>query len=80
MKNKIIYGGKPAFTEKDKDSFSRGQYECKAVMTDRKGNPVAVSQSKDPAFSIWKVEYDCSCVVFATYDEAMAFCKGRFTK
>ena len=80
MKNKIFYGGKPAFTEGDKDSFTRGKYECKAVMTDRKGNPVAISQSKDSDFPIWKVEYGCSCVVFATYDEAMAFCKGRFTK
>lgn len=80
MKNKIFYGSKPVFTDRDKNSFSRGKYECKALMTDRSGNPVAISQSKDPSFPIWKVEYGCSCVVFSTYDEAMAFCKGRFTK
>ena len=80
MKNKIFYGSKPVFTDRDKDSFSRGKYECKALMTDGKGNPVAISQSKDPAFPIWKVEYGSSCLVFATYDEAMAFCKGRFTR
>lgn len=80
MKNKIFYGSKPVFTDRDKDSFSRGKYECKALMTDRKGNPVAISQSKDPDFPVWKVEYGSSCLVFATYDEAMAFCKGRFTR
>jgi len=49
-------------------------------MTDRKGNPVAISQSKDPDYPVWKVEYGSSCLVFATYDEAIAFCKGRFTR
>lgn len=80
MNHKFYYGIKPELTDTDMENFSRGSYECKALMKTRKGHPVAISQNTDPDFPVWKVEYDCSCVVFATYDEAMAFCKGRFSK
>ena len=80
MKYKFYYGSKPTFSDSDKENFSHGNYECIALMKDRKGTPVAISKSKDKRFPIWKVEYDYSCVVFGTYDEALAFCKGRFSK
>lgn len=80
MRHKIFYGTKPIFTDADRKYFSRGDYDCRVLMKDRKGKPVAVSQCKDPDFPVWKVEYGFSSVVFATYDEAMAFCKGRFTQ
>lgn len=75
---KIYYGTKPKLTEKDKTMFSRGKFECKALFKNSKGNPVVLSQCKDPAFPIWKVECGFSCFVFKTYDEAMDFCKGRY--
>lgn len=80
MNHKFYYGNEPTFTEADRENFSRGSYECKALMKDHKGQPVAISRNTDPGFPVWKVEYGFSCVVFATYDEAMAFCKGRFSR
>lgn len=80
MNHKFYYGSDPTFTDADREDFSRGGYECKALMKDGKGQPVAISQNTDPDFPVWKVEYGYSCVIFATYDEAMAFCKGRFSK
>ena len=41
-----------------------------------KGEPVAISQHKDTG--IWRVSFGFSTVFFATYDEALAYCKGRF--
>lgn len=78
MKRKIFFGKKPRFTQKDREHFSRGNYECKMLMKNHRGEPVAISQNKD--LSIWKVEHNFSCVVFATYDEAIAYCKGRFSE
>ena len=80
MKHRIFYGSAPVFTDADRESFSRNGYECRALMKDRRGLPVVISRSRDRDFPVWKVEYGCSCVVFATYDEAMAFCRGRFTQ
>ena len=80
MKHKIYYGSEPTFTNDDRANFSRGGYECKALLKDRKGRPVVISQNADPDFPVWKVEYGFSCVVFGSYDEAMAYCKGRFTR
>lgn len=80
MRYKYYYGTEPTFTDEDRQHFSRGGYECKALMKDRKGQPVVISQHTDPDFPAWKVEFGFSCVVFATYDEAMAFCKGRFSR
>ncbi len=75
MRFKINYGGKPTYDSKD---FSRGKFECKAVFRTRKGMPVVVSHSTDPAYDYWKVEYDFACVVFAEYQDALDFCAGRF--
>ena len=80
MRHRFFYGSEPTFTDDDRRDFFRGGYECKALMKDGKGRPVAISQNTDPDFPVWKVEYGFSCVVFATYDEAMAFCKGRFSR
>ena len=80
MKHKFYYGSKAKFTDADNKDFSRGDYECTALFQDGKGRPVVVSQKRDPDFPVWKVEYGFSCVVFATYDEAIAFCKGRFSR
>lgn len=78
MKHKISYGTKPKFTAKDKDMFSRGNYECRVLLQNRRGEPVAISQNNDPDSPVWKVEYGCSCLVFGTYEEVMAYCRGRF--
>ncbi len=80
MKHKVYYGATPSYTDADRKYYSRGGYECKMLMKDRKGAPVVISRSSDPDFPVWKVEYGFSCVVFGTYDEVMAFCKGRFTR
>ena len=80
MKHKFFYGAEPKFTEADKGKFSREGYECKALMKDSKGRPVVISQSTDSDFPVWKVEYGFYYVVFVSYDEAMAYCKGRFTR
>lgn len=75
---RLFYGTKPKFTNRDKGMFSQGKYECKTILTTKNGEPVGISQNTDPNFPIWKVQHGYSSVVFATYDEAMAYCKGRF--
>lgn len=40
MRYKIYYGAKPTFTDADRKDFSRGGYECKALMKDRRNRPV----------------------------------------
>lgn len=78
MIRKLFYGATPKFTDSDRRYFDRGDYSCKALLQDNKGRPVVVSQSKHDDFPIWKVEYGFSCIFFGTYEEAMAYCKGRF--
>lgn len=78
MFRKVSYGTRPKFTANDRKLFSRGNYDCHFLLQNWKGEPVTVSQNNDPDFPIWKVEYGYSCVVFGSYDEAMAYCKGRF--
>ena len=39
---KIFYGTKPKLTEKDKNMFSRGKYECKALLQTGKGENVII--------------------------------------
>lgn len=78
MLRKLFYGARPKFTDSDRRYFDRGDYSCKALLQDNKGRPVVVSQSKHDDFLIWKVEYGFSCIFFGTYEEAMAYCKGRF--
>lgn len=34
--------------------------------------------SRNTELDVWKVEHNFSSVFFATYAEAMAYCKGRF--
>ena len=79
MKRKLTYGTQPRLTANDVAAFSHGNYDCRFLLQDRKGLPVVVSQMNDPDCPIWKVVYDNSCVVFASYEEAMAYCKGRFS-
>lgn len=79
-KHRFYYGATYQFTDEDKSAFSHKGYECKAVMKDRKGKPVAILQSTNPELPIWKVMYGYSTVFFGTYDEALAFCTGRFSK
>lgn len=79
MRYKFFYGAEPKFSDGDLRNFSRGGYVCKKLLQNRNGQPVVISQSMNEAAPIWKVEYGFSCMVFATFDEVMAFCKGRFT-
>lgn len=78
MIRRILYGAAPKFTDSDRKNFDRGNYCCKALLQDRKGRPVVISQSKDDDLPIWKVEYGFSCIFFGTYEEAVAYCRGRF--
>ena len=78
MTRKIIYGAAPKFSESDRRYFDRGNYCCKALLQDRKGRPVVISQNKDKDFPIWKVEFGFSSIFFGTYEEAIAYCRGRF--
>ena len=78
MTFKIIYGTKVKLTDADRSNFSRGKFECVHLLQTLKGKPVAVSHCTDPEEDYWKVEYDYSCVVFATEQDALDFCKRRF--
>ena len=76
MKLKFFFGGKPKLTQKDTPNFSTKGYQCSLLMQDRAGHPVAISQHKETG--IWRVQFGFSTCCFATYDEAIAYCKGRF--
>ena len=76
MKFKFFFGSKPKFSQQDRDYFSGKGYKCEMLLQNRKGEPVAISQHKDTG--IWRVSFGFSTVFFATYDEALAYCKGRF--
>lgn len=78
MAYKIIYGTGLKLTDADKSLFSKGRFECMHLLQTLKGKPVAVSHCTDPDEDYWKVEYDYSCVVFATEKDALDFCKRRF--
>ena len=75
---KIFYGATPQFTNSDRRNFDRENYLCKALMQDNKGRPVVISQNMDRDLPIWKVEFGFSCIFFGSYEEALAYCKGRF--
>lgn len=77
MKHKIFYGNEPRFTDADREMFSDSRYDCKLLLKNKKGAPVAISKSKDPDFPVWRVTHNFSCMVFATYEEALEYCKGR---
>ncbi len=80
MRLKVMYGSENTFSSRDKENFTRGNYECKTLMKNKSGQPVVISQNKDSEFPIWKVEYGFSCLVFPSYAEAMDYCNGRFLK
>ncbi len=79
MKYKIFYGTEPKFSDRDLQDFSRGSYECRRLLRNRDGQLVIISKCKNESIPVWKVEYGFSCMVFGTFDEAMAFCRGKFT-
>ena len=76
MKFKFFFGSKPKLSQQDRAAFSDKGYKCELLLQDRKGEPVAISQHKDTG--IWRVSFGFSTIFFATYDEALAYCKGRF--
>ena len=78
MLHKIFYGTKPKLTQRDAKIFSRGKFECKLLLQKTNGMPVAASQSNDPEYPFWRVDYGFSSLFFKTYGEAMAYCKDRF--
>ena len=80
MTHRIFYGTDFKLTDSDKKMFSRGGDECKDLLQGRAGLPVVVSQKQDKDFPIWKVQYGVSCLVFPTYEDAMDFCRDRFTR
>ena len=80
MTHRIFYGTDFKLTDSDKKMFSREGYECKDLLQGRAGLPVVVSQKQDKNFPIWKVQYGFSCLVFPTYEDAMDFCRDRFTR
>lgn len=53
---KIFYGTKPKLTQKDRSMFSRGKYECKALLQTRKGDPVIISKCENTDYPAWRVE------------------------
>ena len=78
MMYKFFYGSRPKFSPEDRKLFSRGKYECKALFQKQDGKPVIISQCKDTEYPSWRIDYDFSSIFFATYDEVMAYCRGRF--
>jgi hypothetical protein len=78
MNRKIFYGSNPSFTDKDKSCFSRGEYECKALLKNKDGMPVVISQRTDKDCPICKVEYGFSCLIFPSVELAMEYCESRF--
>ena len=78
MLKRVFYGLKPKLNNSYLSNFSHGNYECKALLQTKVGDAVVISKCKDREAPIWKVEYGFSCIFFGTYDEAMAYCKGRF--
>ena len=78
MTHRIFYGTDFKLTDSDKKMFSRDGYECKALLQERNGMSVAVSQKQDKDFPVWKVQYGFSCLVFPTYEDAMDYQTGKY--
>ena len=78
MKHKIFYGMKTQLRNADRYYFDKGDYTYKKLITTCSGNPVIISQRKDSKFPVLKVEEGFSCIVFASFAEAMAFCRDRY--
>ena len=60
--------------------FQERDMNARILLQGRAGLPVVVSQKQDKNFPIWKVQYGFSCLVFPTYEDAMDFCRDRFTR
>ena len=78
MRFNVFYGAKPQMSAKDKSNFSRGNYICHTLLQTAKGLPVVISKHKDEDFPVWSVAYGTFHAVFGSYEESMAFCRGRF--
>ena len=78
MKFRISFAQKPKLSVKDAASFSTKDYECHFLLQTKRGQPVAVSEKKDPDCNIWKVQYGFVSMYFGTYAEAMDYCRKRF--
>ena len=77
MKHKFNYGGENTLSQKDKSRFSKGDYECMALMQTKDGNPVVISRHKSDEAKC-KVEYGYSCLCFNSLDDAMEYCVKKF--
>ena len=74
---KIIYGGDHNLTQEDRHRFSKGDYECKALMRTDDDKLVVISQHKDDDTKC-KVEYGFSCLCFTSIDDALHYCVHNF--
>lgn len=74
MRFSFFYGLKPM--KHRAAAFSQKGYECNLLLQNKNGQPVAISRNTE--LGIWKVECNFSSVYFGTYEEALAYCKGRF--
>ena len=78
MKFKTFYCHKPKLTAADAAGFSNKKYECRALLQDAHGKPVAILQRTRPNASVWKVQAGFSSVFFGTYAEALDYCRDRY--
>ncbi len=76
MKRRFYYGTQPKLSDRDKDAFSQGKYQCQVLLQTMKGEPVVISRHKE--LDIWMVGCGFSTMYFGTKAEALAYCKGRF--
>ena len=76
MRFPVFFGTKPKLSIEDMDNFSRGKYQCRILLQNKRGAPVVISEHKDTG--IWKVGHGFSTVVFGTKADALAYCRGRF--
>lgn len=72
MKNSKLYPGlKPS-------DFDCKDYEGRFLFQTRDGRPAVLAQHSDPDIAIWRVMFGMSSIFFATYGEAMEYCKKHF--
>lgn len=76
MKYKFFYGGSGNVQSRSAAEFSHNGYTVKMLFQNKLGVPVLVSRHNE--LGIWKVECGFSSVVFASEEEAMAYCNDRF--
>lgn len=78
MFGRIYYGSDFHLSESDKSIFNHGNYICRTLLQTRQGAPVAVMQNVSDNIPVWKIVYGYSCIVFPTYEDAMAYCRNKF--